>query len=84
MDALKYTTQQSNDRGLQYTTIECGGAIMSFGGWEKNESFTFLSPLGIEIASHSGIDWGLMGGYMSSSKIDGLLCIYEEVRNVYG
>ena len=57
---------------------------MSFGGGGKNESFTFSSYSGVEIASHSGLDWGLMRGYMPSSKIDGLLCIYEEVRNVYG
>ena len=46
---------------------------MSFGGGGKNESITFSSHLGVEIASHSGLDWGLMGGHMPSSKIDGLL-----------
>ena len=46
---------------------------MPVGGGGKNESFTFWSHSGVEIASQSGLDWGLMGGYMPSSNIDGLL-----------
>ena len=49
---------------------------MSFGGGGKNGSFTFSSHSEVEIASHSSLDWGLMGGYiMPSSKIDGLLYV---------
>ena len=46
---------------------------MSFGGGGKNGSFTFSYHLEVEIASHSSLDWGLMGGYMRSSELDGLL-----------
>ena len=46
---------------------------MSFGGGGKHESFTFSSHSGVEIAGHSGLDWGFMRGYMPSSKIDELL-----------
>ena len=47
VDALKDTTQQSNDRGLKYATIEGGGrSIMSFGGVGNNKLFTFSSHSG--------------------------------------